>query len=72
LHELYSLARTKKTVTCVSTGSTTAKTLTEKRLCVSTGSTTTKQTRTQILENLTLPKSDNAKENEMILQTQLT
>ena len=31
-----------------------------------------KQTRTQILENLTLPKSDNAKENEIILQTQLT
>ena len=31
-----------------------------------------KQTRTQILENLTLPKCDNAKENEIILQTQLT
>jgi len=26
----------------------------------------------QILENLTLPKKDNAKENEIILQTQLT
>ena len=28
--------------------------------------------RTKILENLTLPKKDNAKENEIILQTQLT
>ena len=31
-----------------------------------------KQTRTQILENLTLPENDNAKENEIILQTKLT
>ena len=31
-----------------------------------------KLTRTLILENLTLPKNDNAKENEIILQTQLT
>ena len=30
-----------------------------------------KQTRTTIWENLTLPKNDNAKENEIILQTQL-
>jgi hypothetical protein len=29
-------------------------------------------TRTLILENLTLPKNDNAKETEIILQTQLT
>ena len=31
-----------------------------------------KQARTIILENLTLPKSDNAIETEIILQTQLT
>jgi hypothetical protein len=31
-----------------------------------------KLTRTPILENLTLPKSDNANEHNKILQTQLT
>jgi hypothetical protein len=31
-----------------------------------------KQARTIILENLTLPKNDNARENKIILQTQLT
>jgi hypothetical protein len=55
LHELYSLARTKKLRL--------EKTLAKKRLC--------QTNRMIILENLTLPKNDNAKENEIILQTQL-
>ena len=57
LHELYSLARTKKNCDL------------KKRLLKKDSA---KQARTIILENLTLPKNDNAKENEIILQTQLT
>jgi hemerythrin-like domain-containing protein len=56
LHATLIFTRTKKTVTY--------ETLAKKDFA--------KQTRTQILENLTLIKNDKANETEIILQTQLT